>query len=161
MYTYHNFFIHSSVIGHLGCFHVLAIVNNSAMVSAFNCDLSFSIERPPRRDAGMQQSENAENFKGLITSVGEKISLRRSSYSNRWSPSPVQKVSGSGLPGDYRGNLSCAHIPPPRLPPALPCPGPPVLPTANPLSSWVLSGNTVKPCLNHEALRRHSVREHS
>ena len=24
---YHNFFIHSSVDGHLGCFHVLAIVN--------------------------------------------------------------------------------------------------------------------------------------
>ena len=28
---YHNFFIHSSVSGHLGCFHGLTIVNSAAM----------------------------------------------------------------------------------------------------------------------------------
>ena len=28
---YHNFFIHSSVNGHLGCFNVLAIVNSAAV----------------------------------------------------------------------------------------------------------------------------------
>ena len=31
VYMYHNFFIHSSVDGHLGCFHVLAVVNCAAV----------------------------------------------------------------------------------------------------------------------------------
>ena len=30
MYIYHIFLIHSSVDGHLGCSHVLAIVNSAA-----------------------------------------------------------------------------------------------------------------------------------
>ena len=38
---YHNFFIHLSVDGHLGCFHVLAIVNRAAM--SIGVHVSFSI----------------------------------------------------------------------------------------------------------------------
>ena len=38
---YHNFFIHSSVNGHLGCFHVLAVVNTAAV--NFAIYVSFSI----------------------------------------------------------------------------------------------------------------------
>ena len=38
---YHNFFIYSSVDGHLGSFYVLAIVNSAAMNSGMH--VSFSV----------------------------------------------------------------------------------------------------------------------
>ena len=38
---YRNFFIHSSVDGHLGCFHVVVIVNSAAVNNGVH--VSFSI----------------------------------------------------------------------------------------------------------------------
>ena len=40
---YHNFFIHLSVSGHLGCFHVLAIVSNAAMNTGIYVSLSITV----------------------------------------------------------------------------------------------------------------------
>ena len=52
---YHNFFIHLSVNGHLGCFHVLAVVNSAAMntgVDVYFSVMVFSGNMPSSRTAG-------------------------------------------------------------------------------------------------------------
>ena len=41
VYMYHSFFIHSSVDGHLGCFHVLAIVNRAQWTLGYMCLFQF------------------------------------------------------------------------------------------------------------------------
>ena len=40
---YHNFFIHSSVDGHLGCFCVLAILNSAAVNNGIHVSLSILV----------------------------------------------------------------------------------------------------------------------
>ena len=47
---YHNFFIPSSVDGHLGYFHVLSIVNSASMKNGIHVSLSIlvSSEYTPR-----------------------------------------------------------------------------------------------------------------
>jgi len=51
VYMCHIFFIHSSIDGHLGCFHVLAVVNSAALCWTLGCmylfELWFSLDICP------------------------------------------------------------------------------------------------------------------
>ena len=58
---HHNFFIHSSVDGHLGCFHVLAIVNNAAVNNGKHMSFSILVS-----SGYMPRSGNAVLYGGFI-----------------------------------------------------------------------------------------------
>ena len=64
---YHNFFIHSSVDGHLGCFHVLAIVNSAAR--NIGVHMSFSVLVSSQY---MPRSGIARSYAGLTASLKKK-----------------------------------------------------------------------------------------
>ena len=60
---YHNFFIHSSVDGHLGCFHVLAIVNSAAVNNGIHVSFSILVS-----SGYMSKSGIAGSYSGFIPS---------------------------------------------------------------------------------------------
>ena len=60
---YHNFFIYSSVNGHLGCFHILAIVNSAAMNNGIHVSLSILVS-----SGYMPRSGIARSYGGSIPS---------------------------------------------------------------------------------------------
>ena len=61
---YHNFFIHSSVYGHLGCFHVLPIVNSAAVNNGIHVSFSISVS-----SGYMPRSAIIESYRGFIPSI--------------------------------------------------------------------------------------------
>ena len=58
---YHNFLKHLSADGHLGCFHVLAIVNSAAMNNRIHVSFSIFVS-----SGYMPSSEIAGSYGGLI-----------------------------------------------------------------------------------------------
>ena len=59
----HNFFSHSSVDGHLGCAHILAIVNNAAMNNRIHVSFSILVS-----SGYMPRSGIAGSYGGFISS---------------------------------------------------------------------------------------------
>ena len=56
VYTYHNFFIPSSVGGHLGYFHVLVIVNSAAMNNGIYVSFSIFVSSGYKPRSGIARS---------------------------------------------------------------------------------------------------------
>ena len=63
MYMYHNFFIHSSVHGHAGYFHILATVNSAAVNNGIHVPLSTLVS-----SRYMPRSGIAGSYGGFIPS---------------------------------------------------------------------------------------------
>ena len=60
---YHSFLVHSSADAHLGCFHVLAIINSAAMNIGVHVSLSVLVS-----SGYMPRSGIAGSYGGFITS---------------------------------------------------------------------------------------------
>ena len=53
---YHSFLIHSSADGHLGCFHVLAVINSAAMSIGVHVSLTILVSSVCMPNSGIAES---------------------------------------------------------------------------------------------------------